>query len=70
VFEELVNEAGAPKGAWANLFITSSQVADIIADDRIVGAAMTGSEGAGAAIAAQAAKHLKKRPWRWAATTS
>jgi succinate-semialdehyde dehydrogenase/glutarate-semialdehyde dehydrogenase len=60
VFEELVNEAGAPKGAWANLFITSSQVADIIADDRIVGAAMTGSEGAGAAIATQAAKHLKK----------
>jgi len=60
VFEELVNEAGAPKGAWANLFITSSQVANIIADDRVVGAAMTGSEGAGAAIATQAAKHLKK----------
>lgn len=60
VFEELVTEAGAPEGAWANLFITSSQVADIIADDRIVGAAMTGSEGAGAAIATQAAKHLKK----------
>jgi succinate-semialdehyde dehydrogenase/glutarate-semialdehyde dehydrogenase len=60
MFEELVNEAGAPKGAWANLFITSGQVSDIIADDRIVGAAMTGSEGAGAAIATQAAKHLKK----------
>lgn len=60
IFEELVNEAGAPKGAWANLFITSGQVADIIADDRIVGAAMTGSEGAGSAIAAQAGKHLKK----------
>lgn len=60
IFEELVNKAGAPKGAWANLFITSSQVANIIADDRIVGAAMTGSEGAGAAIATQAAKHLKK----------
>lgn len=60
VFEGLVNEAGAPKGAWANLFITSSQVADIIGDDRVVGAAMTGSERAGAAIATQAAKHLKK----------
>lgn len=60
IFEELVNEAGAPKGAWANLFISSDQVADIIADDRIVGAAMTGSEGAGSAIAAQAGKHLKK----------
>jgi succinate-semialdehyde dehydrogenase/glutarate-semialdehyde dehydrogenase len=60
MFEELVNEAGAPKGAWANLFITSGQVSNIIADDRVVGAAMTGSEGAGAAIATQAAKHLKK----------
>src|SRR4029453_3752928 len=36
VFEELENEAGAPKGAWTNLFITSSQVSNIIADDRIV----------------------------------
>jgi succinate-semialdehyde dehydrogenase/glutarate-semialdehyde dehydrogenase len=60
VFAELVNEAGAPEGAWANLFISSDQIADIIADDRIVGAAMTGSEGAGSAIAAQAGKHLKK----------
>ena len=67
VFEELVNEAGAPKGAWANLFITSNQVSDIIADDRIVGAAMTGSEGAGTAIATQAAKHLKKSTLEWAA---
>jgi succinate-semialdehyde dehydrogenase / glutarate-semialdehyde dehydrogenase len=60
VFEELVNEAGAPKGAWTNLFITSGQVANIIADHRVQGAAMTGSEGAGSAIAAQAGKHLKK----------
>ncbi|QDE39506.1 NAD-dependent succinate-semialdehyde dehydrogenase [Luteibacter pinisoli] len=60
VFEELVNEAGAPKGAWTNLFITSDQVANIIADERVQGAAMTGSEGAGSAIAAQAGKYLKK----------
>ncbi|MFD8970775.1 NAD-dependent succinate-semialdehyde dehydrogenase [Streptomyces sp. NPDC059568] len=60
VFEELVNEAGAPKGAWKNLFVTSGQVANIIADERVRGAAMTGSEGAGSAIAAQAGKYLKK----------
>ncbi|MFE2599449.1 NAD-dependent succinate-semialdehyde dehydrogenase [Streptomyces sp. NPDC059396] len=60
VFEELVNDAGAPKGAWKNLFVTSGQVANIIADERVRGAAMTGSEGAGSAIAAQAGKHLKK----------
>jgi succinate-semialdehyde dehydrogenase / glutarate-semialdehyde dehydrogenase len=60
VFEALVTEAGAPKGAWTNLFITSDQVGIIIADPRVQGAAMTGSEGAGSAIAAQAGKHLKK----------
>lgn len=60
IFEELVIEAGAPKGAWKNLFITSDQVANIIADDRVQGAAMTGSEGAGSVIAAQAGKYLKK----------
>ena len=60
VFETLVTEAGAPQGAWTNLFVTSEQIARIIADPRIQGAAMTGSEGAGSAIAAQAGKHLKK----------
>ena len=60
VFEELVREAGAPEGAWINLFITSDQVADIIADKRVQGAALTGSEGAGSAVAAQAGKYLKK----------
>ncbi|MEQ5055323.1 NAD-dependent succinate-semialdehyde dehydrogenase [Klebsiella michiganensis] len=60
VFESLVHEAGAPKGACTNLFITSDQVADVLADKRIQGAAMTGSENAGSAIAAQAGKHLKK----------
>lgn len=60
VFEELVTEAGAPKGAWTNLFVTAEQVAKLIADPRVQGAAMTGSEGAGSAIAAQAGKYLKK----------
>ncbi len=60
VLAQLVTEAGAPEGAWANLFITADQVAKVIADPRVQGAAMTGSEGAGSAIAAQAGKHLKK----------
>ncbi|RFU49124.1 NAD-dependent succinate-semialdehyde dehydrogenase [Paraburkholderia sp. DHOC27] len=59
-FEQLVTEAGAPKGAWTNLFVTADQVAKLIADKRVQGAAMTGSEGAGSAIAAQAGKYLKK----------
>ncbi|EHC97090.1 Succinate-semialdehyde dehydrogenase, partial [Salmonella enterica subsp. enterica serovar Wandsworth str. A4-580] len=42
------------------LFISSDQVANIIADPRVQGAALTGSEKAGSAVAAQAAKHIKK----------
>lgn len=60
VFADLVREAGAPAGAWTNLFASSNQIAAIIADDRIQGAALTGSEGAGSAVAAQAGKHVKK----------
>lgn len=59
-FAHLVREAGAPEGAWTNLFISSDQVANIIADPRVQGAALTGSEKAGSAVAAQAAKHIKK----------
>ncbi|EEP1025115.1 aldehyde dehydrogenase family protein, partial [Salmonella enterica] len=59
-FAHLVREAGAPDGAWTNLFISSDQVANIIADPRVQGAALTGSEKAGSAVAAQAAKHIKK----------
>lgn len=60
VVEQLVLEAGAPQGAWTNLFISTQQVADLIADDRVQGVALTGSEKAGSAVAAQAAKYLKK----------
>ncbi|MGK3123461.1 NAD-dependent succinate-semialdehyde dehydrogenase [Candidatus Pantoea formicae] len=60
VFEKLVEEAGAPQGAWTNLFISNQQVADLIADPRVQGVALTGSERAGSAVAEQAGKHLKK----------
>ena len=60
IFEQLVREAGAPEGAYTNLFISSDQVSNIIADDRVQGVALTGSETAGSAVAAQAAKKLKK----------
>lgn len=59
-FAQLVREAGAPEGAWTNLFISSDQVSAIIADPRVQGAALTGSEKAGSAVAAQAAKYIKK----------
>lgn len=60
VFEQLVREAGAPEGAWTNLFVSNQQIAELIADDRIQGVALTGSGRAGSAVAQQAGKHLKK----------
>ena len=59
-FEQLLQEAGAPDGAYTNLFISKDQVAQVIEDPRIRGVALTGSEAAGAIVASQAGKHLKK----------
>ncbi|MDZ4123473.1 MAG: NAD-dependent succinate-semialdehyde dehydrogenase [Hydrogenophaga sp.] len=59
-FERLLEEAGAPAGAYTNLFITKDQVAKVIDDDRIRAVALTGSEGAGAVVAQRAGKNLKK----------
>jgi succinate-semialdehyde dehydrogenase/glutarate-semialdehyde dehydrogenase len=52
--------AGAPAGAYTNLFVSKDQVARIIDDERVRGVALTGSEGAGAVVAARAGKNLKK----------
>jgi succinate-semialdehyde dehydrogenase / glutarate-semialdehyde dehydrogenase len=59
-FEKLMHEAGLPKGAFKNLYATRSQVEFIINDPRVHGVALTGSEDAGAVVAAQAGKALKK----------
>jgi succinate-semialdehyde dehydrogenase/glutarate-semialdehyde dehydrogenase len=59
-FEQLFADAGAPAGAYTNLFISKDQVAKVIDDDRIRAVALTGSEGAGAIIAERAGKNLKK----------
>ena len=59
-FEQLMHDAGAPDGAYTNLFVSKEQVAQVIEDPRIRAVALTGSEAAGAVVAAQAAKHLKK----------
>ena len=59
-FEKLFLDAGAPAGTWTNVFITNEQSAKIIADSRIRGVALTGSERAGSAVASEAGQALKK----------
>ncbi len=59
-FEQLLLDAGAPVGAYTNVFITNDQAARIIADPRVKGVALTGSTRAGAAVAAEAGAALKK----------
>jgi succinate-semialdehyde dehydrogenase/glutarate-semialdehyde dehydrogenase len=59
-FERLYREAGAPDGVYTNLFASKDQVGKAIDDPRVKGVALTGSEGAGAVVAARAGKALKK----------
>ncbi|AIG64387.1 succinate-semialdehyde dehydrogenase [Corynebacterium atypicum] len=58
--ERLALEAGFPEGVYQALFATHDQVARVIADPRVRGVSLTGSERAGAQVAAQAGRHLKK----------
>jgi hypothetical protein len=67
-FEKLWLEAGAPVGAYTNLFISYGQVNKVIDDPRIKGVALTGSVGAGKSVAARERdKTSKSPPWNWAA---
>jgi succinate-semialdehyde dehydrogenase / glutarate-semialdehyde dehydrogenase len=59
-FEMLMRNAGLPDGAFRNLYATHPQLERILNDPRVRGVALTGSEGAGAIVAAQAGKALKK----------
>ena len=60
LFEDLCRQAGAPNGCVTNLYVSSDRIAELIADDRIQGVALTGSEGAGAKVASKASEELKK----------
>ena len=59
-FADAVAQAGAPAGSLTNLFIDYDQVGKIIADPRVQGVCLTGSERGGQAVATKAAAHLKK----------
>jgi succinate-semialdehyde dehydrogenase/glutarate-semialdehyde dehydrogenase len=59
-FEQLMQDAGAPVGAYTNLQISHEQSNTVIDDVRIRGVALTGSLEAGRAVAARAGQNLKK----------
>ena len=59
-FERLLLEAGAPEGAYTNLYATKDQLSTLIDDPRVRGVALTGSEAAGAIVASRAGGNLKK----------
>ncbi|MGR4010947.1 NAD-dependent succinate-semialdehyde dehydrogenase [Leucobacter sp. 1207-22] len=58
--QEIFEQAGVPVGGYQNIFASHSQISTIIADKRVQGVSLTGSERAGAIIGAQAGTHLKK----------
>jgi succinate-semialdehyde dehydrogenase / glutarate-semialdehyde dehydrogenase len=58
--EELFHEAGFPADVYINIYATNDQIKDVIADPRVRGVSLTGSERAGAAVAETAGRHLKK----------
>ena len=53
-------DAGFPEGAYVNIYATNDQIARVIADPRVQGVSVTGSERAGAAVAEIAGRNLKK----------
>jgi succinate-semialdehyde dehydrogenase/glutarate-semialdehyde dehydrogenase len=58
--EEILTEAEFPLGAFQTLLIGADKVAPLMQDDRIKAATLTGSEPAGASLAAAAGKAIKK----------
>jgi succinate-semialdehyde dehydrogenase/glutarate-semialdehyde dehydrogenase len=56
----IMKEAGVPEGVYVNLFATHEQVATMIADPRVRGVSLTGSERAGTVVAETAGRNLKK----------
>jgi len=58
--EKMYVDAGLPKGAYVNIYASNEQCATIVADPRVQGVSVTGSERAGAAVAEVAGRNLKK----------
>jgi succinate-semialdehyde dehydrogenase / glutarate-semialdehyde dehydrogenase len=60
LLQQVFDDAGYPRGAYVNIYASNEQIAGIIADPRVQGVSLTGSERAGAAVAEIAGRNLKK----------
>jgi succinate-semialdehyde dehydrogenase / glutarate-semialdehyde dehydrogenase len=58
--QQMFKDAGFPDGAYVNIYATNEQIEWVIADPRVRGVSVTGSERAGAAVAEIAGRNLKK----------
>ncbi len=58
--QSMFDAAGFPQGSYQTILASNEQIAESIADPRIRGVSLTGSERAGAAVAAIAGRNLKK----------
>ncbi len=58
--EQIFKTAGAPEGVYTNLFIPGEKASELVADPRIKGVSLTGSEPAGSSIASMAGKYIKR----------
>ncbi|HEY5858349.1 MAG TPA: NAD-dependent succinate-semialdehyde dehydrogenase [Aldersonia sp.] len=59
-FEQVLHDAGVPRDVYVNLFADTADIESIIADPRVQGVSLTGSEAAGAVVAEAAGRHLTK----------
>jgi succinate-semialdehyde dehydrogenase/glutarate-semialdehyde dehydrogenase len=58
--EEVLIDAGFPKGCFQTLLVSSSKVNMVLDDERVKAATLTGSEEAGSKVAERAGRNLKK----------
>jgi succinate-semialdehyde dehydrogenase/glutarate-semialdehyde dehydrogenase len=58
--QDILEDAGLPAGVFQNIYASGSQMDAFVADPRIAGVSLTGSERAGAAVAATAGENYKK----------
>jgi succinate-semialdehyde dehydrogenase/glutarate-semialdehyde dehydrogenase len=58
--QQIFADAGFPEGTYENIYARNEQIEGVIADPRVHGVSVTGSERAGAAVAEIAGRNLKK----------